>query len=207
MPEYRYSDAELCCSSAYLLPVLKKILKGLPRASTVVDVGCGNGSLLAQFRAHGWELHGLDHSASGIAQAAAAYPGIQFRQADFSTDLSSDPLIGRCDVVISTEVVEHLFLPRIYAKNCWRLLRSGGLFVLSTPYHGYLKNFALAASGRMDAHFTALWDYGHVKFWSRRTLTLLLREAGFRVTAFYGVGRVPFLWKSMILVAEKRPEN
>jgi 2-polyprenyl-3-methyl-5-hydroxy-6-metoxy-1,4-benzoquinol methylase len=204
MPEYRYSDAELCCSSVYILPALTKILKGLPRHSTVADVGCGNGSLLAQFRPYGWDLHGLDHSASGIAQATAAYSGIQFRQADFSTDLSSDPLAGRCDMVISTEVVEHLFLPRIYARNCYRLLRPAGRFVLSTPYHGYLKNLALAATGKMDSHFTALWDHGHVKFWSRRTLTLLLQEAGFRVTAFYGVGRIPFLWKSMILVAEKQ---
>ena len=37
-----------------------------------------------------------------------------------------------------------------------------------------------AVSGQMDAHFTALWDHGHIKFWSERTLRLLLEEAGFR---------------------------
>jgi 2-polyprenyl-6-hydroxyphenyl methylase/3-demethylubiquinone-9 3-methyltransferase len=55
----------------------------------------------------------------------------------------------------------------------------------------------------MDAHFTALWDYGHIKFWSQRTLTILLQEAGFRMVRFQGVGRVPFLWKSMIIVARR----
>ena len=56
----------------------------------------------------------------------------------------------------------------------------------------------------MDSHFTALWDGGHIKFWSRRTLSLLLDECGFQIIDFEGAGRVPFLWKSMIVVATKR---
>jgi 2-polyprenyl-6-hydroxyphenyl methylase/3-demethylubiquinone-9 3-methyltransferase len=75
--------------------------------------------------------------------------------------------------------------------------------VLSTPYHGYLKNLALAVSGKMDAHFTALWDHGHIKFWSRATLATLLREAGFSRVEFLRVGRIPPLAKSMIAVARK----
>ena len=47
------------------------------------------------------------------------------------------------------------------------------------PHHGNLKNCAFALSGKLDAHFSALWDGGHIKFWSRRTLTALLQEAGF----------------------------
>ena len=75
--------------------------------------------------------------------------------------------------------------------------------IISTPYHGYWKNLALALSGRMDAHFTALWDHGHIKFWSRRTLGDLLREAGFVDIRFWRVGRVPALAKSMIVMARK----
>lgn len=55
----------------------------------------------------------------------------------------------------------------------------------------------------MDAHFNSLDDYGHIKFWSRRTLTALLHECGFRVVQFCGAGRLPLLWKSMIVVAKK----
>ena len=68
---------------------------------------------------------------------------------------------------------------------------------------GYLKNCALAISGKLDAHFTALWDGGHIKFWSRRTLTALLQEAGFQVVSFRGAGRCPWLWKSMLIAARK----
>jgi len=76
--------------------------------------------------------------------------------------------------------------------------------IVSTPYHGYLKNLALAVTGKMDAHFTALWDHGHIKFWSIPTLTTLLTEAGFENVRFRRVGRIPALAKSMIAVAHKK---
>jgi 2-polyprenyl-3-methyl-5-hydroxy-6-metoxy-1,4-benzoquinol methylase len=203
MTEYGYLDADLRCAGKYLLPVVRELVRNVPPRAVVVDLGCGNGSILANFRQYGWELHGLEMSRSGIEQAAKAYPGIQFGYADLTTDLSSHPLVGRCDVVISTEVVEHVFWPRTYAKNCCSFLKPGGMLIISTPYHGYLKNLVLAMAGKMDFHYTALWDCGHIKFWSRRTLTTLLEEAGFGVNRFLGVGRAPFLWKSMLIVAKK----
>ena len=84
-------------------------------------------------------------------------------------------------------------------KRVHALLRPGGTLILSTPYHGYLKNFVLAATGGLDAHFTALWDGGHIKFWSYKTLTALLKEAQFEGFHFAGAGRLPWLWKSMVI--------
>lgn len=61
----------------------------------------------------------------------------------------------------------------------------------------------MALTGTLDAHFTALWDHGHIKFWSIRTLTQLLMEAGFKTVRFERVGRIPLLAKSMIAVATR----
>ena len=56
----------------------------------------------------------------------------------------------------------------------------------------------LALTGKLDAHFTALWDGGHIKFWIRSSLSQLLTEAGFEQLVFRGAGRLPWLWKSMV---------
>jgi 2-polyprenyl-6-hydroxyphenyl methylase/3-demethylubiquinone-9 3-methyltransferase len=204
MSEYEYSSPELGCSSHYLLPVIRELLNALPANLVIADLGCGNGSLLAQLRKDGRQLYGLEMSWSGLDEARKAFPGIHFEHADLTSDLAAHALAGRCDAVITTEVVEHVFMPRVFARNCLALLKPKGTLIISTPYHGYLKNLLLAAMGKMDAHLNPLWDFGHIKFWSRRTLTELLEEVGFSVTEFHGVGRVPFLWKSMILVAVKR---
>jgi len=54
----------------------------------------------------------------------------------------------------------------------------------------------------MDAHFTALWDCGHIKFWSASTLSTLLLEAGFKRVRIHRIGRIPPLARSMIAVAD-----
>ena len=78
-----------------------------------------------------------------------------------------------------------------------------GQLICSTPYHGYLKNLALSLVNKWDDHHNPLWDGGHIKFFSRDSLTRLLREAGLVNISFRGAGRLPYLWKSMVLAADR----
>jgi 2-polyprenyl-3-methyl-5-hydroxy-6-metoxy-1,4-benzoquinol methylase len=100
-------------------------------------------------------------------------------------------------------VVEHLYAPREWARGCFAALKPGGHLICTTPYHGYFKNLVLSLLGRWDSHANPLWDGGHIKLWSRRTLSALLTEAGFTNLEFRGAGRVPGLWMTMVVKAEK----
>ena len=110
---------------------------------------------------------------------------------------------GTFPAVVSLEVIEHVYYPRKYAASINDLLEPGGVAFISTPYHGFWKNVALALTGKMDDHFTALWDHGHIKFWSPQTITILLAEQGLQVTDILQLGRVPALAKSMLVIAKK----
>ncbi len=201
---YQWENAETNDSHDYLLPAvvgeLNK-LKNILQVAKLFDLGCGNGSLAHQYTQLGWDVVGVDPSAQGIAQANAEYPNIKLLKGSAYDDLKS--LYGTFPVVTSLEVVEHVYAPRDYAKTLFSLLDSGGTAIISTPYHGYWKNLAMAITGTLDAHFTALWDHGHIKFWSVKTLSQLLIEAGFVDLQFKFVGRVPCLAKSMIVIARK----
>ena len=165
------------------------------------ELGCGNGSVANELAGRGWDVTGVDPSVEGIRQAQAAYPGLKLASGSAYDDLAAQ--YGQFPVLLSLEVVEHVYAPRHYARTAYSLLSAGGTAIISTPYHGYWKNLALAVSGKMDRHFTALWDHGHIKFWSIATLGELLREAGFVDLRFERVGRVPALAKSMIAIARK----
>jgi SAM-dependent methyltransferase len=182
--------------------VFSEYLKDLPPGSMVVELGSGNGSFLAQFRNRGWKLMGIDLSTSGVRWARKRFPDMRFEVADATEDLSRFNY-GTFDAVISSEVIEHIFLPRKYTANCFKLLKPGGRLVISTPYHGYLKNLALAVAGRSygGGLRTPLWDFGHIKFWSVDTLSQLLFEAGFEHLEWRGQGRFPYLWKGLIMKA------
>lgn len=201
---YQYCAPNPEASHEYLFPVVSNLLKNVPSGSTVLDAGCGNGSFLARFQDRGWKLYGSDLSLSGIQIARSSFPNIDFFVADAQV-LYADFLkaAGPVDVILSTEVIEHLYNARGFLRNLYQLLKPGGTLVITTPYHGYLKNLLLALTGKMDEHFTALWDQGHIKFWSRRTLEHILKETGFTNMEFTGAGRIPYVWKSMVLKANK----
>lgn len=165
----------------------------------VLDFGCGNGALCGALASAGYEVVGCDPGLQGLAHARQVYPLIPLHQLEAGDDPA--PLGEPFDLVVATEVIEHMFDPRALPRFAARVLKPGGHLIVSTPYHGYLKNLLLALTGKMDQHFTALWAHGHIKFWSRRTLTRLLEMEGFRVTGFIGAGRMHYLWKSMILTA------
>jgi 2-polyprenyl-6-hydroxyphenyl methylase/3-demethylubiquinone-9 3-methyltransferase len=201
---YEYRNTQPEASHGYLYPVIDPLLSHLPAGSSVLDLGCGNGTFLALFRDRGWKLYGTDFSPTGIAIAQQNFPEIQFFLAD-STSPAGDILerVGPVDLILSTEVIEHLYDPRGFLRNAHQLLKPGGTLILSTPYHGYFKNLMLALTGKLDRHFTVLWDHGHIKFWSRKTLTQALQETGFTEIKFAGAGRAPFFWKSMVMSAKR----
>lgn len=197
--DYGYQTAGLGWAHAYLLPHLRSML-GQTRGA-VLDLGCGNGAIARALIAQGYDVYGVDASESGIAIADAESPGRFFVLDVASGELPTELAGKRFDVVISTEVIEHLYDPRGFIAFARRILASGGDFIVSTPYHGYLRNLAMAVTGKLDDHFTVLWDGGHIKFFSRNTLEQMLREQGFEVTGFAGAGRLPYLWKSMLVKA------
>lgn len=201
---YLYQDGELNESHQYLIPTLLSVLAELslePKDRRVFELGCGNGAVAAVLTKKGYQTTGVDVSTQGLEQARRRYPYLSLRPGSAYDRLADT--YGRFPVVISLEVVEHLYAPRTFAKTLYDLLEPSGTAIVSTPYHGYWKNVALALTGRLDAHFTALWDHGHIKFWSVKTLTALLVEAGFRDIAIVRAGRIPVLAKSMIAVARK----
>jgi 2-polyprenyl-6-hydroxyphenyl methylase/3-demethylubiquinone-9 3-methyltransferase len=189
-------------TGSYLWEPVLGNLASLSRASRVLDAGCGNGFFTKQLEEKGFDAVGIDLEESGIEHARKLVPNVRFELASVYDDMLA--LFGSpFDAVVSLEVIEHIYDPRMFVTRVRECLRPGGLFILSTPYHGYLKNLVIAVSGKFDWHVSPLWDGGHIKFWSRKTLTSLLEEKGFRVERFIGAGRLPYLWKSMILVASR----
>ncbi len=200
--DYAFESAAESHMHRLLMPHVMSLAGTLKTNTRVLDVGCGNGAVCAEFIRQGCEVVGIDPSEQGIAWARKAHPRGRFEllaaDALMIDHLQAPPF----DLVISTEVIEHVYAPREWAKGCLRALKPGGRLICTTPYHGYVKNLAISLIGRWDSHADPLWDGGHIKLWSPRSLSRLLTEAGFVNLKFRGAGRLPFLWMTMIVSAE-----
>jgi 2-polyprenyl-3-methyl-5-hydroxy-6-metoxy-1,4-benzoquinol methylase len=187
----------------HFMPPIFAMCGNIGVGTRVLDVGCGNGSAAGLFLARGCTVVGIDLSESGIEIARKSYPSGRFEILPADDHIREHLCEPPFDIIVSTEVIEHLYAPRPYVQGCFKALKPGGRFICTTPYHGYLKNLALSLAGHWDAHANALWDGGHIKLWSRKTLGRLLTETGFVNTQFRGAGRLPLFWMTMVMTGDK----
>lgn len=200
--DYGYQNASATHAHQYIVgPIINLLNKETNRC--ILDLGCGNGALVKNLVDQGFNAYGTDASETGI-EIASKFASERFALQDLSSDGLPEKFASlKFDTIISTEVIEHLYDPRKFVSFCKTILQQngGGSIILSTPYHGYLKNLILALAGKWDSHANPLWDGGHIKLWSKNTLSQLLQEQGFKVTDFVGCGRIPYVWKSMVIKA------
>ena len=189
-------------SGEKLTEVFVSLVTKIEGVRSICDLGCGNGHIAGRLASLRYEVTGIDASHSGIQIAQRTYPSANFIEGLIDARIGSLGL-SAFDLVISSDVIEHLYRPSDLLEAAFSLLKQRGHLLLGTPYHGYLKNLALAVTGRMDAHFSALHDGGHIKFFSVDTLSRLMTRHSFEDLSFSFYGRAPWLWKNMICHARK----
>jgi len=202
--DYGWNSTKEPRSCDILVPEIVAILGKLNGGNRILDLGSGNGALCYHLHKVGYYVVGIDYDKKGVDISLNQYPEIHFYNYGVGDDpkrlLETESVF---DVVVSTEVIEHLYAPHLLPRYAHAVLRDEGYLVVTTPYHGYAKNFLLSLFNKWDSHHMPLLYGGHIKFWSRQTLTKLLENNGFQVLAFSGVGRLSFLWKGMVLVAKR----
>jgi SAM-dependent methyltransferase len=131
----------------------EQISRQLPEPrDTIVDVGCHNGFFLRLSHELGFRRFiGVDYfplppERSFLEELSDA----RLLRANFNSDGFMAEVGDRSvDCVVSTEVLEHLYHhPAGYLAECWRILRPGGLLLLSTPNPCTLARALKLLSGR-----------------------------------------------------------
>ena len=111
---------------------LRAHVLSVPAGLDVLDCGCGTGDWTLLLREEGHRVVGIDIAARTIQKLSEAHGGA-FQVADFRrTGLEAESF----DLVINWGGLEHFEEgPAAGIKEAWRLLRPGGVFVATTPFH------------------------------------------------------------------------
>jgi len=181
------------------LRILREELARTP-ARRVIDVGCGTGAVVTALAADGLDASGIDISPSAIEVASRTHPECSFTSHSLE-DLPWPVEDGSVDAVVAFEVIEHLLRPRRLLEGAWAALRPGGHLAVTTPYHGLVKNLAVALLA-FERHFAVEGD--HIRFFTDRRLRRLLEETGFHLERVAHFGRCPGLWAGVFVWARKR---
>ena len=151
--------------------VLKHLSKS---ATTVVDLGCGDGYLSYMMAQTGHVVTSVDLSTNRLKkfeEVAQTYH-IQQVQADIkNTGLPS----GYFDAVVCSEVIEHIKGYEDVLKEAYRILKPGGTFIVTVPYNEQLKIIICP-----HCHKPFYRD-GHVNSFNKQNLAQSLQVVGFHV--------------------------
>ena len=143
---------------------LEKCLPTLPRLGRLLDMGCGNGAVLKSAGAllKGWELHGYDLN-DKHREAVLRLPGV----VSFTSGSLARLPCREFDLVVLWHTLEHIASPLGPLAELRDLLKPGGCLLVQVP----------------DIERTPfdLAVIDHTSHFSRRTLEILCRQAGFEV--------------------------
>lgn len=178
---------------------LKLFCAQVPRGSRVLDVGCGRGRCSEALAAEGYDVVGADISLRAVREARQHCNRVGFVLLDVERDVPFERCAFRA--AFMTDVIEHLFDPETALKELHRVLIPNGVLLLSTPFHATIKNLLIVLF-RFDRHFDATGP--HIRFFSKTSLTDLLRKTGFEPLSYHYLGRVYPVSKNLTVVARKR---
>jgi len=174
--------------------MLATVLAGRAGAQRIVDVGCGDGAALAAAATQNpqHQFAGIDWSADALRQARAR--GLTVVRGIIETRLPVAD--GAADVVIMSELIEHLVDPDGALEEVRRVLRPGGTLLLSTPNLAAWYNRGLLAAGIQpvfsEVSLRGVFGRpgsvvaGHLRLFTRRALTEFLTASGFRCVTVAG---------------------
>jgi methionine biosynthesis protein MetW len=173
-----------------LRPDLAAIADAVPAGARVLDIGCGDGALLAHLRdTKGVDARGIDMSAANVASAVAR--GLSVVQGDADSDLADYPA-GAFDMAILSDTLQAMQRP---AAVLGELVRIGKRAVVSFPNFGHWRvRASLALGGRMPVtkSLPVSWhETSNIHFCTIDDFRALAADMGLRVesAAFLSGGR------------------
>lgn len=199
--ENRYHTATLSkgISSGPIYDMVATKLNELPRDMNILEFGSGAGNLLHRIKEIGF--HGKI-VASDIQPRPIDVPrSIEWVVADLNDRLNIPD--NSFDLIVSTEVVEHLENPRAVFREFSRLLRPTGKLILTTPNQESVRSYAALLMGGHFAGFLGASYPAHITALLRKDFERICSESGFRKPEFFysnkgGIPKFPSIsWQNI----------
>ncbi|OHD54264.1 MAG: hypothetical protein A2Y33_16465 [Spirochaetes bacterium GWF1_51_8] len=176
----------------YEEPILHKKVMNLIRKrkieyKKVLDIGAGNGKLLEMLEQSS-DKHAVDISETGVKIMKGK--GINAICHNISLEKLPYP-DNRFDLVICTEVLEHIVNPEVVMSEAFRVLKPGGIFISSVPNIYQLATFILVFLDIPPIN-SARYGSQHYRDYTKKILKRAWKEHGFIVKKMIGDIIFPF---------------
>jgi len=169
---------------------LLQAIGGVALDARILDAGCGAGPALRYLKQRGFIPFGSDLIEYPLAQARRLILDARLVQCD--SDAALPFAENSFDVILLSEVIEHVGAPEFTLRECWRVLRGGGAVALTTPNLWDARRAYYPLLGKVWAGDA---DATHRTLFNPQTLRQVFLRAGFR-DVHVRAGFKPLRWVS-----------
>lgn len=141
----------------------------------ILDAGCGAGPALRYLKQRGYFPFGTDLIEYPLTQARRLIPDARLAQCN--SDAALPFAENSFDVILMSEVIEHVAAPEFTLRECRRVLRDGGAVAVTTPNLWDVRRVYYPALGKV---WSGDADDTHQTLFNPQTLRRVLERAGFR---------------------------
>lgn len=185
----------------FFASIFERIYNPIPccYSGRVLDIGCGSGIGLYNLKKHGWHVYGLDPSEKTVKFARKE---LGLNNVFIGTLEDKKYSVNFFDVIILNHVIEHLPDPKTTLNEIKRILRSGGLLLITTP------NFSSLNAKFFRQFWFPLETPRHLYLFTPTTLNKLLNSVGLiRKKSSFSISSYSFAKSIGYLLGNKKTIN
>jgi 2-polyprenyl-3-methyl-5-hydroxy-6-metoxy-1,4-benzoquinol methylase len=138
-------------------------------AGRLLDIGCGDGTMLKQAMSLGWSVEGVDIDATVLENARSKGLLVHLGAVE-ELNLPDDSF----DLILMSHLIEHVYDPIRLLRECRRLLSPGGRLIVATP------NAESLGHSKFGANWLLLHAPQHLYLFNSANLAAMTRKAGFK---------------------------
>ncbi len=152
---------------------------GRGKKGNILDIGCATGFFLKAAKDAGWQVEGVE-----ISEFAANYAKNHFKFKVYCEDFLDIKISEKFDVITMWDVIEHFYNPQAAIEKANKLLKPGGLLVLSTPDVASLP-------AKITRHKWVGYKLSdeHLTYFSPKTMKIFLENSGLSIVRNGHVGK------------------
>jgi len=157
-------------------------LKEISTGDNFLDIGCGSGLLSSIVKKKFRYIYGLDGSLTALKKMRNERIGTPILS-DF--DSGSLPIADKAiDLVTCLDVIEHVYDPKKLIEEIYRVLKIGGVLILTTPnirFIDHIRSIIINGQFPMTSQDKFGYDGGHIHYFTFKDIRILLEKSGFHV--------------------------